>query len=93
MIVDEMGKFLDYASSVGSDLNLFQEIAEIFSATKSYDWIVIDMEHGTFSRSDIASIIRAIEVNEVLPFVRLLKSDITSVKNMVDLGFKGFLSR
>ena len=31
MIVDEMGKFLDYASSVGSDLNLFQEIAENFS--------------------------------------------------------------
>ena len=26
-----MGKFLDYASSVGSDLNLFQEIAENFS--------------------------------------------------------------
>ena len=31
LIVDEMGKFLDYASSVGSDLNLFQEIAENFS--------------------------------------------------------------
>jgi len=31
LIVDEMGKFLDYASSVGSDLNLFQEIAEKFS--------------------------------------------------------------
>ena len=30
LIVDEMGKFLDYASSVGSDLNLFQEIAEKF---------------------------------------------------------------
>ena len=26
-----MGKFLDFASSVGSDLNLFQEIAEDFS--------------------------------------------------------------
>ena len=31
LMVDEMGKFLDYASSVGSDLNLFQEIAENFS--------------------------------------------------------------
>ena len=31
LIVDEMGKFLDYASSVGTDLNLFQEIAENFS--------------------------------------------------------------
>ena len=30
-MIDEMGKFLDYVSSVGSDLNLFQEIAENFS--------------------------------------------------------------
>ena len=30
-LIDEMGKFLDFASSVGSDLNLFQEIAEDFS--------------------------------------------------------------
>ena len=31
LMLDEMGKFLDYASSVGTDLNLFQEIAENFS--------------------------------------------------------------
>ena len=42
------------------------EIAEILSATKYYDWIVIDMEHGTFSRSDIVSIISAIEIEESL---------------------------
>ena len=34
LIVDEMGKFLDFASSVGSDLNLFQEIAENFSNSR-----------------------------------------------------------
>ena len=33
-LADEMGKFLDYSSSVGSDLNLFQEIAENFSNIK-----------------------------------------------------------
>ena len=34
ILADEMGKFLDYSSSVGSDLNLFQEIAENFSNLK-----------------------------------------------------------
>ncbi len=34
ILADEMGKFLDYSSSVGSDLNLFQEIAENFSNFK-----------------------------------------------------------
>ena len=58
----------DGKPSIGTWMQIpSSEIAEILSATKSYDWIVIDMEHGTFSRSDIASIIRAIEINEVLP--------------------------
>ena len=34
IIADEMGKYLEYVSSVGSDLNLFQEIAENFSNLK-----------------------------------------------------------
>ena len=37
LIVYEMGKFLDYASSVGSDLNLFQEIAENFSNNNMFN--------------------------------------------------------
>ena len=35
-MIDEMGKFLDYAASVGADLNLFQEIAENFSNLRLY---------------------------------------------------------
>jgi len=34
IVADEMGKYLEYVSSVGSDLNLFQEIAENFSNMK-----------------------------------------------------------
>ena len=37
------------------------EVAEILSATNSYEWIVIDLEHGSFSRNELPSIIRAIE--------------------------------
>ena len=51
LIVDEMGKFLDYASSVGSDLNLFQEIAENFSnarLNKEGEPIFIGILHQPF---------------------------------------------
>ena len=34
IVADEMGKYLEYVSSVGSDLNLFQEITENFSNLK-----------------------------------------------------------
>ena len=67
------------------------EIAEILSASNSYDWIVIDMEHGSFSRDQLPSIVRAIENNSVLPFVRLQTNNPSSVKNVVDCGFKGFI--
>lgn len=50
-IVDEMGKFLDYSSGVGSDLNLFQEIAENFSnarLNKEGEPIFIGILHQPF---------------------------------------------
>ena len=46
-----MGKFLDYSSSVGSDLNLFQEIAENFSnarLNKEGEPIFIGILHQPF---------------------------------------------
>ena len=51
LIVDEMGKFLDYSSGVGSDLNLFQEIAENFSnirLNKEGEPIFIGILHQPF---------------------------------------------
>ena len=67
------------------------DIAEILSAANSYDWIVIDMEHGSFSRNNLSSIVRAIEINSVLPFVRLQSNKDYSVKSVIDCGFKGFI--
>ena len=51
LMVDEMGKFLDYASSVGTDLNLFQEIAENFSnlrLNKEAEPVFIGILHQPF---------------------------------------------
>lgn len=67
------------------------EIAEILSALKVYEWIVIDMEHGSFSRSQLPSIIRAINLNSTLPFVRLQSKEISAVKDVVDCGFLGYI--
>lgn len=67
------------------------EIAEILAANNSYDWIVIDMEHGSFCRNDIPSIIRSMEIYDVLPFVRLQSNKDSSVKDIVDCGFYGYI--
>ena len=67
------------------------EIAEILSASNSYDWIVVDMEHGSFSKSQLPSIVRSIEMNSISPFVRLQTNNLSAVKDVVDCGFKGFI--
>lgn len=67
------------------------EIAEILSASSSYEWIVVDMEHGSFSREQLPSIIRAISLNSALPFVRLQSNRPSAVKDVVDCGFDGYI--
>ena len=67
------------------------DIAEILSSSKFYEWIAIDMEHGSFSRQDLTSIVRAITMNSVLPFVRLQTKNIQAVKDIVDFGFYGYI--
>ena len=67
------------------------EIAEILSSTSSYEWIVVDMEHGSFSREQLPSIIRAISLNSALPFVRLQSNRPSAVKDIVDCGFNGYI--
>jgi len=37
LVIDEMGRLLEFASNTGGDLNLFQEIAENFSIMDKYD--------------------------------------------------------
>ena len=71
--VDQLRKKIKNSNaSIGTWMQIpSSEIAEILSATNSYDWIVVDMEHGTFSRDQLPSIVRSIEINSVLPFVRL----------------------
>ena len=67
------------------------EIAEILSATSTYEWIVVDMEHGSFSRDQLPSIVRSISLNSVLPFVRLQTNQPSAVKEIVDCGFQGYI--
>ncbi len=91
--VDQLRKKIKNSNaSIGTWMQIpSSEIAEILSATKSYDWIVVDMEHGTFSRDQLPSIVRSIEINSVLPFVRLQTNTVKSAKDVIDSGFLGFI--
>ena len=41
-----------------------------------YDWIAVDMEHGSISTSQLPDLFRALELNSTLPLVRLAQGEL-----------------
>ncbi len=66
------------------------DVAELM-ARAGYDWIVVDMEHGAFSHSDLPSLFRAIECGGATPFVRLSEAHKIPIKAALDAGARGLI--
>ena len=65
-------------------------VAEILGSL-NLDWIVIDIEHGSFSLSRLPDIFRAIELGEKIPLVRIPSSDFTFANQVLDAGAMGLI--
>ncbi len=66
------------------------DIAEIL-AKSGYDWVVVDMEHGSFSNSDLPSLFRAIECGGAVPMVRIGEVQNVFIKAALDAGAQGLI--
>jgi 2-dehydro-3-deoxyglucarate aldolase len=57
--------------SIGSWMQIpHSSIAEIMGEA-SYDWVVVDMEHGAISAHQLPDLFRALELGNTLPLVRV----------------------
>lgn len=65
-------------------------VAEILGQA-GFDWITIDMEHGTFALHQLPDIFRAIELGNSLSLVRLANDDIKDCKQVLEAGASGFI--
>jgi 2-dehydro-3-deoxyglucarate aldolase len=65
-------------------------IAEILGAS-NFDWIAVDMEHGSISVNQLPDIFRAIELSDTLPFVRVIEGSIKEFKQVLDAGAAGII--
>jgi 4-hydroxy-2-oxoheptanedioate aldolase len=54
-----------------------------------FDFVILDMEHGPASFSDLQNLIRGAEAAGVLPVVRTYDSSETAISKALDLGAKG----
>ena len=84
-------KLINNIPSVGSWLQIpHPTIAEIFGKN-NYDWIGVDLEHGSISINDLPDIFRAIELGGTLPLVRLSSDSHELGKKVLDAGAAGVI--
>lgn len=77
--------------TIGSWMQLpSTSVAEIMGAA-GYDWIAVDLEHGSMSTSQLPDIFRALELGGTLPLVRLAQGHSKDAKHALDAGAGGII--
>lgn len=77
--------------SIGAWMQISSPSIAGILASKKFDWVVVDLEHGEFNDVNLSSIFNAIENFNKLPFVRVSNKETDKIPNLLDLGAKGIL--
>lgn len=77
--------------SVGSWMQIPNSSIGEIMGDAGYDWIAVDMEHGTVSNHQLPDIFRAIELGNTLPVVRLASGAAKECKQALDAGAGGVI--
>lgn len=77
--------------SVGSWLQIpHASIAEIMGDA-GYDWVAVDMEHGSIAHHQLPDLFRALELGGTLPLARLAEGQPKDCKQALDAGAGGVI--
>jgi 2-dehydro-3-deoxyglucarate aldolase len=77
--------------SMGSWMQLpDSSVAEIMGQA-GYDWVAVDMEHGSISVNQLPDIFRALELGNTLPLARISQSHPKDCKRALDAGAGGVI--
>ena len=63
-------------------------VAEIMG-NAGYDWVAVDLEHGSITVAQLPDLFRALELGGTLPLVRLAQGDAKECKQVLDAGAGG----
>jgi len=77
--------------SIGSWMQLNStDVAEIMGKS-SYDWIAIDLEHGSISFENLPDLFRSLELGYTLPLARIPEGTSSNCKRALDAGAGGVI--
>jgi 2-dehydro-3-deoxyglucarate aldolase len=93
--LNSIQKLRDYLKSgevsIGSWMQISNaSIAEIMGHA-GYDWVAVDMEHGSISIHQLPDLFRALELGNTLPLVRIAQGDPKDCKQALDAGAGGII--
>lgn len=78
-------------ATIGTWLQLpSPDVAELM-ARAGYDWVAVDMEHGSFGPANLPNIFRAIECGGAAPFARLPEATKVWIKTALEAGAQGLI--
>jgi 2-dehydro-3-deoxyglucarate aldolase len=78
-------------TTIGSWMQLpSTSVAEIMGDA-GYDWVAVDLEHGSMSTSQLPDVFRALELGGTLPLVRLAHGNLKEAKDAFDAGAGGVI--
>ena len=78
-------------ATVGTWLQIPSADVGELMARSGYDWVAVDMEHGSFGRSGLPDIFRGIECGGAVPFARLPRAGMTHIKAALEAGAQGLI--
>ncbi len=77
--------------SIGSWMQIPNgSVAEIMGRA-GYDWVAVDLEHGSISVHQLPDLFRALELGDTLPLARLAQGNIKDCKQALDAGAAGVI--
>ena len=77
--------------SIGSWMQIpNSSVAEIMGCS-GYDWVAVDMEHGSMSLDQLPDLFRALELGKTLPLVRVSEGKSKECKEALDAGAGGVI--
>ena len=86
------GKLKSNKPSIGSWIQIpNSSFSEIFGDS-GYDWLAVDMEHGSIDNSQLPDIFRSIELGNTLPLVRVANPNMKDIKLALDSGAGGIIA-
>lgn len=78
-------------ASIGSWMQIpHPSIAEIFGQA-GYDWVAVDMEHGSIGVHQLPDLFRALELGNTLPLARVARGHAKDCKQALDAGAGGII--